>query len=113
MTETCNDLFCAYPPCIEAVGYPSNDHNKAGCPFFHANKGDVRSTSGTNCDDTPAAAKWSFEKHGKFLTQYAFGKGSQFNCRKNIGLLREQQSARIKAGTAPPKARAVSGPKGK
>jgi hypothetical protein len=113
MTETCNDLFCAYPPCIQAVGYPSNDHNKAGCPFFHANKGDVRSTSGTNCDDTPAAAKWSFEKHGKFLTQYAFGKGSQFNCRKNIGLLREQQSARIKAGTAPPKARAVSGPKGK
>eukprot|EP01050_Picozoa_sp_SAG11_P016953 SAG11_NODE_2379_length_3429_cov_3.900601_1_plen_282_part_10 len=50
MSETCNDLFCTYPPCIEVVGYPSNDHNKAGCPFFHANKGDVRSTSSANCD---------------------------------------------------------------
>eukprot|EP01050_Picozoa_sp_SAG11_P002963 SAG11_NODE_158_length_14064_cov_6.063860_1_plen_155_part_10 len=73
MSETCNDLFCTYPPCIEALGYPSNDHNKAWCPFFHANKGDMRSTSSANCDDLPAAAKWSFEKHGKFLTQYAFG----------------------------------------
>eukprot|EP01050_Picozoa_sp_SAG11_P023238 SAG11_NODE_4617_length_1831_cov_17.059435_2_plen_196_part_00 len=111
MSETCSDLFCTYPPCIAAVGYPSNDHNKAGCPFFHANKGDVRSTANANCGDLPAAAKWSFEKHGKFLTQYAFGKGSQFNSRKNVGLLREQQTARIEAGQALPKARATMAPR--